>query len=392
MSKRASVLGLAFLLIPLLDLPLFPESQAPVENPARALAKNAGRVVRLEEVLRIRDDGENIVFKSPRDFSLGPDGSLFFTDFASGPRLYRFGPGGELVYKLLKTGQGPGECQYPAGFIVTDGRVRVLAWSPPKIMDFDLAGGRYKRESRVEEDAHGVWFLGTAAGKIYGIRDEVFSQATFQSGGQAAIPNGVYEISADFKTWKRIYEFPVRMLVKKGRGAYRLDPIDAAIGGSTLYIVHTAEYAVTAIDLGTGMARREIARAYDRVKAKPGKPEDADPETRGVEFPEDPYVWDIDRIHAAAEKLFVFTSVAKPDGNDQLVDVFNEDGRYIDSFILRYPPGDRNHRSVARWTLLTEDGFFIIPEQDEDGLVSIGKYRIPDAGLFPPPTAPKRRP
>lgn len=369
-------------------------AQTRVDNPARALAKNAGRVVNLEEVLRIRDDGQTAVFRSPRNFSLGPDASIYFMDDSSGPSLYRYGPDGRLIHRLLKNGQGPGECQYPAGFIVAGDRVRVLAWSPPKIMDFS-PDGRYLRESRVDEDSHGLWFLGTSGGKIYGIRDEVFSSAAFRGEGVFTIPNGVYEISADFKTWAKIAEVPVRMMVKKIRNrsnAFRLDPIDAAISGTTLYIVHTAEYRVTEIDLRAGAVKRVIARAYDRVRARPEKPGQADPETKGVVFPDDPYVWDIVRIHAAAGKLLVFTSVMKPDGDDQQVDVFDADGRYVDSLVLRYPRADRNHLALARWTLLTGDGFFLIPEQEADGLISIGKYRLPDAGIFSQRTATKRGP
>ncbi|OGD13699.1 MAG: hypothetical protein A2V76_02550 [Candidatus Aminicenantes bacterium RBG_16_63_14] len=136
--------------------------------------------------------------------------------------------------------------------------------------------------------------------------------------------------------------------------------------------------------------KRVIARAYDRVKGSAGKSTDPDPETRGIEFPEDPYVWDINRIHAAAGKLWVFTYRMKPDGDDQQVDVFDAEGRFIDSVVLRFPMRGRDHR--ARWTVLTDDGFLIIPEQEEDGLVSIGKYRILDADLFPAQTAPKRIP
>ena len=66
----------------------------------------------------------------------------------------------------------------------------------------------------------------------------------------------------------------------------------------------------------------------------------------------------------------------KPDGDDQQVDIFDGEGRYVDRIVLRYPAGARNHRFLARWTLLTDDGFFVIPEQEEDGFVSIGKYRI----------------
>jgi hypothetical protein len=274
---------------------------------------------------------------------------------------------------------------------VAGDRLRVLSWVPPKIMDLDLGSGRYLEEARVDQDSHGLWFLGTAAGKIYGIRDEVFRLAAFESTGIYSIPNVVYEISADFKTWKRLYEFPVRMLIKTRR-AFRLDPIDASISGTTLHILHTAEYRVTELDLLSGAAKRVISRAYDRVKAKSGKSEDTDPEARGIDLPDDPYVWDIDRIHAAAGRLWVFTSTMKPDGDDQQVDIFDGDGRYVDRIVLRYPAGARNHRFLARWTLLSDDGFFVIPEQEEDGLVSIGKYRIPDADLFPTGTTPRRAP
>jgi hypothetical protein len=389
MDKRAMTLGLPFLLSTLVVIPGPAAAQTRIDNPGRALAEDAGRVVRLEEVLRIRDDGETAVFKSPRHFKRGPEGSLFFIDFAEGDRVYGYGPDGRLVHKLLKTGQGPGECHHTANFVVLDDLVRVLAWAPPKILDFHLAGGRYLRESRLEEDSHGLWFLGTAGGKIYGIRDEVFSSAAFQGAGAFAIPNGIYEISPDFRSWTKLYEFPVRMAIKR-RAAARLDPIDAAIGGSTLYILHTAAYGVTAFDLRTGRVKHVVSRAYERVRAKPAKPGQADPESRGIELPDAPYVWDVHQIHAAAGRLWVFTSTVKPDGDDQLVDIFDAEGCYADSVVLRFPAGGRNHRAVARWSLLTDDGFFYVPEQEEDGLITIAKYRIPDAKLFPSRTDPER--
>jgi hypothetical protein len=389
MSKKPMIPVLA------VCLTLFPGTlvtgmaQTRVDNPGRALAKNAGRIVKLEEIRRIRDDGKTSVFRGPRNLSLGPDESLYFMDHGDGPRIYRYSPEGKLISKFLKAGQGPGEVQDPSGYIVTGDRIRVLAWMPPKIMDLSL-DGRYLRESRIEEDAHGLWFLGMAEGKIFGIRDEMFSSSAFRSSSgfmTMTIPNSVYEISPDFRTWKKLFEFPVRMMIKRGIG-FRLDPIDAAIGGSRLYVVHTAEYGVTEIDLRGSGIKRIITRKYARVRGGEEKAADPDPETRGIEFPDEPYVWDIVRIHAAAGRLWVFTSVTSPD--DQPVDLFDEVGRFVDRVILRYPPGGRNHS--ARWTLLTDDGFFIIPEQGEDGLISIASYRIRDAGLFPALAVPKRMP
>jgi hypothetical protein len=357
-------------------------AQTRVDNPGRALAKNAGRIVNVEEVLRIWDDGEKAIFRTPRNLTIGPDGSLNFLDFSEGSRLYRYGLDGKLIFKILKSGQGPGECQYATLFFLDGGRIRVHAWVPPKILDFG-PDGRYLREIRIEEDTHGLWFLGAADGKLYGIRDELFSSTAFKQGaGIFSIPNSVYEISPDLKTWKKLYEFPVRMAVKKARGV-RLDMIDAAIEGSTLYLLHTAEYGVIAFNLRSGRAERVITRAYDRVKGQSGNAEDPDPEARGLDFSSDPYVFDITEIHVVGRNLWVFTSVAKPDGDDQQVDVFDDSGRFVDSFFLHFPESGRDHRVAKRKSLITEDGFLILPEQEEDGLVSIGKYRILDAGLFP---------
>ena len=211
----------------------------------------------------------------------------------------------------------------------------------------------------------------------------------------STIPNGVYEISPDFETWKKIYEFPVRMVIKRSRGAFRLDPIDAVIRGTAPFIVHTAEYRVIELDLRSGGVKRFISRDYDRVRGKQPGSNRYRSGNGGIEFPDDPYVLGHRQDTCAPGRLWVFTSVMKSDGNDHLVDIFDADGRFVDSIrldFLRDPPGGRDHRFLARWTLMTDDGFYFVPEQEEDGLVSIGKYRIPDANLFPTGTMPKQAP
>ncbi|TFH34658.1 MAG: hypothetical protein E4G99_09050 [Anaerolineales bacterium] len=368
----------AILLVVMILVP-FVHSQMRVDNPKRPLSKNAGRAINLEEVLRIRDDGNAAIFRTPQWLSLGKDCSLFFLDYGEGARLYRYGPDGRLIFKALKNGQGPGECKYPSGYFFSGDTIRVPAWIPPKIMDFN-PDGRYIRETRIKEDTHGLWFLASSGGKIYGIRDELFSSAAFRSSGVFSITNSVYEISSDFETWKKLYEFPVHMVIKR-RTAIRLDMIDAAIQGSFLYILHTAEYRVVKFDLLTARVDRIITRTYDRVKGVPSKEVDPDPEARGIDIPSDPYVFDINEIHAVGENLWIFTSVYKPNGDDQQVDVFDAAGRFIDSYFLRFPTSERNHRIVRRKALITDDGYLFIPEQEEDGLVTIGKYKIRDLGL-----------
>jgi hypothetical protein len=146
-----------------------------------------------------------------------------------------------------------------------------------------------------------------------------------------------------------------------------------------MYILNTAKYGITQLDMRTAKVERFITRGYDRVKGKTARKaqRDLDPEARGFEdVDSDPYVFDINELHAVGDNLWVFTSTFKTGGEDQLVDVFDAAGRFVDSFFLRFPPGRRNHRAVRRKSLLTNDGFFFVPEQEEDGLVTIGKYKI----------------
>ena len=355
----------------LLDVAILGEAQSRVDNPGRALSKNAGRAVRLEEVMRIRDDGTSAIFRLPRKLALGPDGSLYFHDFAEGDRVYRYGPEGKLIFKVLKTGQGPGESQHVSNFFLDGDRIRVQAWSPPKIMDFGI-DGRYLKEIPTES-THGLHSLFALEGKIYGLRDEIpHSQAIFGT-GSVETPYSLYELSADFKIWKKLQDFPVRHAIKN-RSWVRLDMIDATAAWPFIYIVHTAEYRVDQFDLRSGRVERLIRRTYDRPRGEPSEDEDYDPEAKRVISAADIPAFDILEIHAVAGRLWVFTSTMKKNGNGRLVDVFDAEGRFVDSFRLEFPDEKIKHNYSKG--LISGDGFLFVPEQDEDGLVSIGKYRI----------------
>jgi hypothetical protein len=392
MSKRSIIPGFAIFLTAFLGHSAVAGPQTRVENPARALAKDAGRVVKLEEVLRIRDDGDSAIFKVPRKLAVGSDGSLYFHDFAEGDKLYRYGPEGKLVFKTMKKGQGPGECLSASNFFLDGERIRVQAWNPPKIMDFNL-DGRYKHEIPTD-NTKGLQSLFLIDGRFYGLRDEVpYSGATSKT-GLIETPYRLYEFSPDFKSWKKLQDFPVRHSIRRdplGRSSWtRLDMIEAAAGAPFIYIVHAAEYRIDQFDLRTGRVERIFGRAYERRRLEAEGDEDTDPAVKPEIDTSDAPSFDVMELHAVGGRLWVFTSTMKERGNDRLIDVFDAEGRYVDSVILEFP--DRTLRHSYSKGLVTADGFLFIPEQDRDGLVSIGKYRIPDAGLFPAQATPKRTP
>lgn len=327
----------------------------------------------LEEVMRIKDDGKKVIFKTPQDLSLSKDGSLLFMDFIGTPCLYKFSRDGQFVFQALEEGQGPRECRYATKFFIQGNRIRVQAWLPPKVIDYDL-DGRYIKEIRTDS-TKGLWFLKSIDGKIYAIRDEIPHSNSKHKEGLIETPFRLFDISKDFKKWRSLYDFPVRHYIKQGRWLRR-DMIDAVAYDHFLFIVHTAEYRIVKFDLQRAQIERIFKRKYDRQKIQQEKGEIEDREARGLRPPPSEYYFDIFGIHVFRNSLWAITSTAKDNDSKRLVDVFDMEGKYIDSFYLQFPLNNKTH-----WignSLLTDSGFIFIPEQDQDGFVSIGKYRIKD--------------
>lgn len=90
--------------------------------------------------------------------------------------------------------------------------------------------------------------------------------------------------------------------------------------------------------------------------------------------PPDEFCFDILGIQVFRDSLWVFTSAAREEGNQRLVDVFDLEGDFKDSFYLKFPSALVRHD--LGWSLISDEGFLFVPEEDQEGLVSIGKYRI----------------
>jgi len=78
-------------------------------EPEEAGNPDAGRSVELIERMRIRDDGQEVVFKYPYQLQIGDDGSVYF---ANGFEHFKYDAQGRFVYRIVKSGQGPGEAQW----------------------------------------------------------------------------------------------------------------------------------------------------------------------------------------------------------------------------------------------------------------------------------------
>ena len=159
--------------------------QIMVDNPAKPSRKDASRAVLLEEVFRIKDDGEKIIFKGQIDMAFSDDGALFFLAYN---HLFKFSPSGQFIFKTIKEGEGPGECRQATRFFFMDGRMRVLSFAPPKVLDYDHSG-RYLKEAKIRVP-HRIYFLSFIDGKIYGIQDEIAYSDDIHKEGLSSLLSG----------------------------------------------------------------------------------------------------------------------------------------------------------------------------------------------------------
>jgi hypothetical protein len=344
--------------------------QIRVDNPAKPSRKDAGRAVLLEEVFRIKDDGEKIIFKGRVDLAFSDDGALFFLAYN---HLFKFSPSGQFIFKTIKEGEGPGECRQASRFFFMDGRIRVLSFAPPKVLDYDNSG-RCLKEAKIRVRQR-IFFLSFIDGKTYGIRDETAYSDNIGKEGLIESPYRLYEISEDFQTLKKVYDFPVQHYIKQ-HGWFRTIMVDWAASGHSLFAIHTAGYRIAKFDLRRAIVERIFTRKYTSPKIpKPEKKEDeSDRELRGISLPHIEYSFDILRLLIFRDTLWVVTSTQKDNESNWLVDVFDFEGRYIDCFYLQFPPNHQKH--LIQTSVLSNDGFLALSEESEDGFVSIAKYRI----------------
>jgi hypothetical protein len=348
----------------------YASGQITIENPNKPTSKNAGRTVNLEEVWRIKDDGEKVILKGRIDLALSDDQSVFFL---AGSRLYKYSKDGEFIFKILKDGQGPRECQSASRFFFEGNRVRVLAFSPPKVLDYD-PDGRYIKETKTTVP-HRFYFLSFLDGKIYGIQDEIAYSEDIHKGGLIETPFRLYEISENFHELKKAYDFPVEHYIKKGRWSRRT-MVDWVAWGHYLFAVHTAEYKIVKFDLRRGAIEKTFKRKYDRLKLdqKEGEEDIYERVPKDLAPPPFQYAFDIHAIRVIKDSLWAVTSTTKDNGPAWLIDVFDMEGKYVDCFYLQFPSNNEN--PWITYSVLSDDGFIILPEESQDGYVSIVKYRI----------------
>lgn len=331
------------------------KAQQVIENPSKPLSKNAGRVLGLKEILRIKDQGGQFYFRtSPGGFSaMGIDTDGFIYIKNDKDQILKFDPRGEFLKNIIRAGQGPGEVSPYFKFIIAGKEVFVL--------DFDQ--NRIIRLSTEGELIH-QWTTRSSYDDFLGITNNylVFSRAKYppleeRKGKLVEIPYEVILVPKDGSEERLIFTFSVlRFLAPDGAATWA--PFHAALSddGRLLFVNHTAEYEITVLELETAKIVRKFKRKYPRVKYASRSPGERQ-FFRKYNFKR-PYEADIAGLHVFNDRLWVKTS-KKDKEKGSLFDVFSFDGAYLDAFF------------IPKNMVAVRNGRLFIWETDPEGYLSL---------------------
>jgi len=352
-------------------------SQTTIKNPAKAGNPKYGRIVELREVMRISGESRDYYFKFPRSIKVAPDGSIFVKD---DNEFLQFDKNGKFIRNLFKKGQGPNEMESMGQYQFAKDYLIVHCNLPNKVICFDY-NGQVIKEIMIHEKSLDFQFL--YRDMYYFLR---FAFPKFEKREEVFDLNyELVSLSADGKDLKILMSFPTRYYSYSGKGAGAIIPIAKLVAapfqGRLLFISHTSEYLIKVFDSEVNKVVRSFERKYRRVNW------DKNRIRSGVVFgnkpinpPPQKYENDIREMWVNGDQLWVVTSTFDK-SKGFLVDVFDANGKFLDSFFLHQPDEVRLSRmdklmdyGVKMMTVAGE--FLYFSEEDESGNLFIVKYRM----------------
>ena len=346
MKKKNLVLFLA------IALPVILSSQSVKKNSEVPSHADPGRILKIQEVLRITDEGGGFYFKRPAFVQEAEDGSIYVNDEE---QLLKLSPEGKFIANLFKKGQGPGEITSYYFYVLDKGDLYVFDSMGMKIIHMDQQGNlieEYKLKQRYS------YFFGLYEGDF--LLQGMDPSKTVRSGKIVEFPVNMVLVSPDGTVKQTSVDF-IMKAYSEGSVMVTQSPLRhvLAADGYSIYIYNTPEYLIEKLDMRSGKVVLRFDRKYKRVKEPKRKP---NPNSQ-IKLPEKEYSDDIVYLHTLGDSLLARTSTKNEDG-DELYDLFNADGDFIDSFFLSVKGG------ILVGT--TEDSFFV-RESDEEGMICIVK-------------------
>ncbi|MCK4647084.1 MAG: hypothetical protein KAU46_12595 [Candidatus Aminicenantes bacterium] len=336
--------------------------QTIIENPEKSLSKNAGRVLRLQEVFRITDESDDFYFKAPHSLNVDSAGNFFVIDEN---QILKFSADGKFLKNLLKKGRGPGEIstRYHRGlsyfFLKND--IFLYDQDGSKIIHMNGDG------NLIEEIKLKVMRLSG----LYGLTDKGFifmveAPANIGPTGFKDVDMSVISVSKDGSSSRKVMAFPKKVYSSRNfgmdwAGFYALFNSES----QQLFVSHTCEYQIVLADMGKGQVIKRFNRKYRRIKYVKPEGLEKSPFYREYKPPIRKYENDILGLFFYEDYLWVKTSIKHKD-KGILIDVFNDEGQYLDNFFLRLNGN----------IMIVHDDFLFVREKDEDENLQLVKYKI----------------
>ena len=363
--------ALTFLILLMFSISMV-SSQEVIENTENPLNPNAGRVLKIEEVFRISDESGEFYFKYPGNLKVSPDGTIFISDQN---QFLKFDDNGNFKQNFFKKGQGPGEFTYIGNYCLKDEKIIIHNSTPNKLvwLDFD---GKLLNEYTIQHNLpRGLNFVVFYSGYYFTKFEIPYTEGKFLL---VDSPQILFSISESEDKLKELISFPIKLYASgsEGQGAsmFRLSKlIILPFKEKFLFVSHSGEYLIKLFDMENEKIIRSFKRDYKRVKP----PKDY----RGVKLgyagksyspPRPDYLNDINNLFVLDRLLWVQTST-KDEDKGSLIDVYDFDGKFIDSFFV----------NLKGSLLATDRDSIFVLEKDEDELLSIVKYKVLDKSLFP---------
>jgi hypothetical protein len=357
--------------------------QAIVENPAKPLAKDAGRVVTPTEILAISDEGQSdFYFKIPGMLRVAPDGSLVLRDEN---QVLLFDSAGRFKQNFFKKGQGPGEVSYVSDCLPTENNVIVHSSYPNKLIFFDYSG-RYEREIKagtLPGSKRALTRIVLALGGSYILQSRDVPEFKGNDPYFEDVPQTFLMMDDETGEVRALQPFLTRMyaLAAPGGGGAVYDVtslITVPFKEKFLALIHSEEYLIKIFDPGTNKVVREFRRSYARVKPEPLTKEEKEGGAmignKPFRRPALEFQKDISNIVTRDDEIWAITST-KDKTKGILIDVFDGDGVYRDCFFLNLPEAAIGSLLSPGRCAFDGDVLWIV-ERSEDETFTIKKYRI----------------